>query len=49
MVIVSEIINLVVRSGEDQKSVYPKRKTLNGININSGRDFHPLADHMTNL
>ena len=39
----------VVRTGKGQNSGYSKRLTLYGVKADHGRDFHPLADHMTKL
>ena len=49
LVFFSKELTLVVRSGKVQNSGYPKRYTLRGLKADHGRNFHPLADHMTKL
>ena len=44
----SKEFTLIVTSGNARKSGYPKWVTV-WVNADHGRDFHPLADHMTQL
>ena len=42
----SNKLTLIVRSGNALNSGYPKWVTVR-VDADQGRDFHPLADHMT--
>ena len=43
----SKELTLVVKSGKDHNSGYPKMVNTVWVNADHGRDLHPLADHMT--